>query len=110
MEFEELIAGYILLLQSDPRLPPPFGHLEPWPKGSFREGWELWKLEFGMPSLKGESGEGRLIYLIDTEGSAVYLLWIYTHSEFKTRPPDKSIRRLAEEARQEAEETARSRG
>jgi hypothetical protein len=38
-----------------------------------------------MPGLRGASGEGRLIYMIDADGSVVYLGWIYTHDEFPTR-------------------------
>jgi len=45
--------------------------------------------------------------MIDTERSVVYLIWIYTHHEFPTRPPDKSLRQVVEEARQEAEEVER---
>lgn len=106
-DFEKQLAGFVALLRSDPRLPPPFGGLEPWPKGTYREGWELRKLHFDPPELRGASGEGRLIYMIDTERSVVYLIWIYTHHEFPTRPPDKSLRQVVEEARQEAEEVER---
>jgi hypothetical protein len=103
-DFEKRVAGIISLLRSDPRPPPPFGGLERWPKGSYQEGWELRKLHFGMPGLRGASGEGRLIYMVDTDGATVYLVWIYTHDEFPTRPPDKPLRQLAEEALREAEE------
>lgn len=96
--FEERLARYLSLLRSDPRPPRPFGHAEPWPKGSYREGWELWKLDFDMPGLRGAAKHGRLIYMIDTEGSTVYLLWIYTHTQFPGRPPDKSLKQLTKEA------------
>ncbi len=101
-DFEKLIARYISLLRSDPRPPPPFGGMEPWPSSSYREGWELRKLHFGLPGYSGQAGDGRLIYMIDLEGSAVYFIWIYTHAEFPTRPPDKPLRLLADEAFEEA--------
>jgi hypothetical protein len=101
-EFEKQVAGLIFLLRSDPRPRPPFGGMEPWPKGSHREEWELRKLYFDMPGYRGEAGEGRLIYMIHEEESTAYLLWIYTHAEFVGRPPDKSLRRLVNEAYEEA--------
>lgn len=104
--FEKQIARYLSLLRVDPRPPPPFGHNEPWPKGSYREGWELWKLDFDMPGLSGEAKHGRLVYMIDPHGSTVYLLWLYTHAKFSGRPPEKSLKRLVEEAVEEGEERA----
>lgn len=101
--FEKRLARYLAALRLDPRPSPPFGHTEPWPKGSHREGWELWKLEFDMPGLRGLAKHGRLIYMVDREGSTVYLLWVYTHVEFPGRPPDKSLRQLVREALEEAE-------
>jgi hypothetical protein len=51
-----------------------------------------------MPGLKGQAKHGRVIYLIDTETSVVYLMWIYTHAKFAGRPPEKSLRQLVDEA------------
>ena len=101
--FEERLSRYLSLLRSDPYPPPPFGRVEPWPKGGHREGWQLWKLDFDMPGLMGAAKHGRLIYLIDTEGFTIYLLWIYTHAEFPGRPPEKSLKRLTKEAIEEGE-------
>ncbi len=96
-KFTELIQQFIIILSANPRPRPPLGHLEPWPKGTNCAGWELWKLEFKMPTLRGAAGQGRLIYLINTVQKQVVLVWIYTHAEFEKRPPDKSLKRLLEE-------------
>lgn len=105
-DFEKLIARYIGLLGKDPRPPHPFGSTEPWPKGTYREGWELWKLDFDMPGLGGAAKHGRLIYMIDREWQTVYLLWLYTHAEFEGRPPEKSLKQLAKEAAEEGRRRA----
>ncbi|MEG4282502.1 hypothetical protein QUB68_05190 [Microcoleus sp. A006_D1] len=94
VKFLELIQKLIRILSVAPRPRPPLGHFEQWPKGSSREGWELWKLEFKMPQLQGASGQGRLIYLLDITKQEVVLVWIYTHAEFEKRPPDSSLKRL----------------
>ncbi len=70
--FEKQLARYLSLLRSDPRPPAPFGRRERWPQGSYREGWELWKLDFDMPGLGGEARHGRLIYMFPTEGPTIY--------------------------------------
>jgi len=51
VKFVELLQKFLRILSVDPRPRPPLGHFEPWPKGSSRDGWELWKLEFKMPQL-----------------------------------------------------------
>ncbi|XZN92821.1 MAG: hypothetical protein ACM65M_08325 [Microcoleus sp.] len=94
VKFVELIQKFLRILSIDPRPRPPLGHLEQWPKGSSREGLELWKLEFKMPQLHGASEQGRLIYLLDITKKEVVLLWIYTHAEFEKRPPDKNLKHL----------------
>jgi hypothetical protein len=76
-EFVELIQKFIKLLSIDPRPRPPLGHLEPWPQDTKRAEWELWKLEFKMPLLRGAAGQGRLIYLINAKQKEVGLVWIY---------------------------------
>ncbi|GET41253.1 hypothetical protein [Microseira wollei] len=93
-KFIELIQQFIIILSINPRPRPPLGHLEPWPKGTNCAGWELWKLEFKMPTLRGAAGQGRLIYLINTVQKQVVLVWIYTHAEFEKRPPDQNLKRL----------------
>lgn len=104
-KFERQVADYIDNLRKSPRPPRPAGHTEPWPNGTFREGWELWKLEFDMPGLKGQAKHGRLIYIIDTQRSIVYLLWIYTHKKFAGRPPEASLRQLLNEAAEERQKS-----
>lgn len=98
VKFVELIQKFLRILTVDPRPRPPLGHLEQWPKqwpkGSSREGLELWKLEFKMPQLRGSAEQGRLIYLLDITKKEVVLIWIYTHAEFEKRPPDKNLKHL----------------
>lgn len=93
-KFIELIDKIIKVLSTDPRPRPPVGHLEPFPKGSSREGYELWKLEFNMPQLRGAAKQGRLIYLLNVTQQEVILAWIYTHAEFEKRPPERDLKRL----------------
>jgi len=57
----------------------------------------LRKLEFKMPQLRGVVGQGRLIYLLNTTGKKIIILWIYTHAEFEKRPPEKNLKRLLQE-------------
>lgn len=92
-EFIELIAQLVTILSVDPRLTPPLGHLEPWPPNMNLAEWELWKLEFKMPQLRGAAEKGRIIYLLNAALKEVILIWIYTHAEFKKRPPDKLIKK-----------------
>ena len=71
---------------------------EPWPKDiSQPEGWEFRKLTFGMPRLRGASGQGRLMYLIDGFEKHLILSRIYTHEEYQGRPPDKELSQLIKE-------------
>lgn len=97
-EFTELIAKLVTILSVDPRLTPPLGHLEPWPPNINFTEWELWKLEFKMPQLQGAAEKGRIIYLLNATVKEVVLIWIYTHAEFKKRPPDKLIKKRLLEA------------
>lgn len=93
-EFNKLIQQFIIILAVNPRPRPPLGHLEPWPKGTHYSGWELWKLEFKMPQLRGAAGQGRLIYLLNATVKELVIVWIYTHAEFEKRPPEQSLKRL----------------
>lgn len=96
-EFIKLVEQFINIIGDNPRPRPPFGHLEPWPKGSNYAGWELWKLEFKMPQLRGAVGQGRLIYLLNITAKKIVIMWIYTHAEFEKRPPEKILKRLFQE-------------
>lgn len=92
-EFVELIQRLIYALSENPCPSPPLGHLEPWPKGTKCAGWELWKLQFKMPHIsRGAAAQGRLIFLVNAARKKVALVWIYTHAEFKKRPPDNNLK------------------
>lgn len=39
-----------------------------------------------------------LIYLVDGEDRAIYLLWIYIHAEFEGRPPGRELCCIAKNA------------
>ncbi|MBK4730260.1 hypothetical protein JJD41_10355 [Oxynema sp. CENA135] len=92
-----IIENIIRQLSIAPRVRPPIGHLEPFPKGMSVEGYELWKLEFKMPQLQGASREGRLIYLLNTQAQKVVVVWIYTHAEFEKRPDNSNLKILLKE-------------
>jgi hypothetical protein len=85
-------------LCSDPYLPQ--SRSEPLPSNiTLPEGIEFRKLEFKMqPRRGGASGEGRLMYLVDSEQYLVILVWIYTHEELPGRPDDKSLRSTIQDA------------
>ena len=46
-----------------------------------------------MPELQGIAEYGRLIYVIHEELCIVYLVWVYTHKEFRKRPHDDDLRK-----------------
>ena len=73
---------------------PPQSRPEPLPRGmSLPQELKFSKLRFEMqPRLGGASGQGRLIYLVDSKRSRIVLLWIYTHEEFPKRPDDQGLR------------------
>ncbi len=72
--------------------------IESYPYGlQIPEEWEFRKYYFDMPSLRGASGEGRLMYLVNRSQSVIWLFWIYTHSEFEKRPPEKILKQLIQE-------------
>jgi len=51
-----------------------------------------------MPGLKGASGQGRLMYLINSIQSSIILVWIYTHEEYEGRPDEKSLEAVLQDA------------
>ncbi len=93
-EFENLLGKIVAVLGKTPKIQPPLGRMEPWPKKTHEQGWLFWKLFFDMPGLKGAVGQGRIMYLIHEESKTVQLFWIYTHAEYTTRPPDEDIKKL----------------
>lgn len=92
--FNSFVSELLRGLTLKPRLGPPYSYREPWPKGSNREGWELWKFYFDMPGFTGASGQARLMYLIHEESLTVHPLWVYTHAEFEGRPADKDLQKV----------------
>jgi len=77
---------------------------EPWPPGrrSSMHGLEFYKLYFSMPRLTASARQGRLMYLVHERECLVYLVWIYTHADFNTRPPDKDLKPLLADLRSRA--------
>lgn len=37
------------------------------------------------------------MYLVNRSQNVIWLLWIYTHSEFEKRPPEKGLKQLIQE-------------
>ncbi|MGK7929050.1 MAG: hypothetical protein AB4290_28080 [Spirulina sp.] len=60
-----------------------------------------------MPDLKGASGQGRLMYLVDREKYEIELVWIYTHEEFPKRPSERNLKQILEEIQQTRGESDR---
>lgn len=72
---------------------PSNSAFEPIPgKIALSEELEFRKLRFAIPGLRGASGQGRLMYLINSTQHKIILVWIYTHEEFEGRPDDKSLK------------------
>jgi mRNA-degrading endonuclease YafQ of YafQ-DinJ toxin-antitoxin module len=94
--FQDFVAQIIKNLSSNPFLPDSFAEKLP---GSLSkpEEWEFRKYYFDMPNLQGAARQGRLMYLVDRTQSVIKLTWIYTHSEFPKRPPDKNLKQLLAE-------------
>jgi len=95
-QFVDAVIALIRALVQEPRHPD--SRLEPIPKGlSVPNVWEFRKLAFDVPGTAGAAGEGRLIYLVSDRDCLIKLLWLYTHEEFKGRPPDKELRQVLQE-------------
>lgn len=94
--FQDFVAQIIKNLSSNPFLPDSFAKKLP-ESLSKPEEWEFRKYYFDMPNLQGAARQGRLMYLVDRTQSVIKLTWIYTHSEFPKRPPDKNLKQLLAE-------------
>jgi mRNA-degrading endonuclease YafQ of YafQ-DinJ toxin-antitoxin module len=94
--FIEFVAQVVTNLSDNAYLDSSFAEGMP---GNLRlpENWEFRKYYFDMPSLRGASGQGRLMYLVNRNQNVIELVWIYTHSEFEKRPPDKNLKQLMQE-------------
>lgn len=78
---------------------PSNSAFEPIPgKMALSEELEFRKLRFAIPGLRGASGQGRLMYLINSTQHKIILVWIYTHEEFEGRPDDKSLKVALQDA------------
>lgn len=93
--FVAVVTNIVQGLVIEPR--PGSSRLEPWPSNLWSDDREFRKLVFILPGRKGASGEGRLMYLIDDARQIIHLVWIYTHEEFKKRPPDKDLKGIMQE-------------
>jgi mRNA-degrading endonuclease RelE of RelBE toxin-antitoxin system len=99
-QFVDAVTELIRALVQEPRHPD--SRLEPIPKGvEVPEGWEFRKLVFDVPGSAGAAGEGRLVYLVNDRDGLIKLLWLYTHEEFKGRPPDKDLKQVLQEGLEE---------
>lgn len=94
-EFVNCVAGIVESLTKDAR--PDSSRLEPVPKGVNILDWEFRKLMFTLPERSGASREGRLMYMVNYNECLIKLVWIYTHEEFKGRPPEKDLKQLLQE-------------
>jgi hypothetical protein len=92
--FIDCIADIAKALALHPQLEG--SRLEPWPNLNYPD-WEFRKLIFLVPERSGASGEGRLMYLVNQQQRLIRLVWLYTHEEFKKRPPDKDLKTLMRE-------------
>jgi len=90
--FLELIEYFISELRKNPGS-CPLSEDEGFPKGCHQPVFKFRKIRFDMPELQGATGCGRLIYVIHEELCIVYLVWVYTHKEFRRRPHDDDLRR-----------------
>ncbi|NEP61105.1 MAG: hypothetical protein F6K31_29685 [Symploca sp. SIO2G7] len=97
--FQMFISQLIDNLCITPR--PSNSALEPIPgKMILPQELEFRKLRFAMPGLRGASGQGRLMYLINSVRNPIILIlvWIYTHEEFEGRPDEKSLQAALQDA------------
>ena len=103
MRFADKLALVVGALARDPSL-QGLARFEPYPHGTHRTGWEFRKLDFDSEELDGAAKRIRLMYLIRFEPRMVYLVWIYSHKQFATRPEPRDIADVLREIMAEAEE------
>jgi hypothetical protein len=102
-QFVDAVTGLIRALVQEPRHPD--SRLEAIPKGvAVPDEWEFRELVFEVPGTAGAAGEGRLVYLVSDQDGLIKLLWLYTHEEFKGRPPDKELKQVLQEGLEDAAE------
>ncbi|OUL25458.1 hypothetical protein BV378_15430 [Nostoc sp. RF31YmG] len=99
----ELVERYISQLRENPSS-NSFSEDEGFPKGSHRADFKFRKIKFRTPELAGAAGQCRFMYVVNEVKRIVYLVWIYTHEEFRKRPSDDELRREFVVIEQEAEQ------
>ncbi|MFN6475270.1 hypothetical protein [Nostoc sp. DedQUE07] len=100
--FLELVNDYIGQLRENPSS-NSFSEDEGFPKGTYKSDFKFRKIRFRAPELDGAAKKCRFMYVVNETKRVVYLLWIYTHEEFRTRPSDDDLRREFVGIQQEAE-------
>ena len=89
--FTEKIGRVLESLLHDPY--PKDSRKEPLPsKTKLPDGCSLHKLKIKVG--RGNSGQVRLIYLVNETKFTILPLWLYSHEQFKKRPPDKDLREV----------------
>lgn len=88
-KFEKTLTDYFVCLRDNPL---EISDKEKFPNGYSVDGMELRKKRWrSLPGLSGAAQYGRLLFLVDRGSHIIYLLWIYTHEEFKKTPPAREI-------------------
>ncbi|MFN6518659.1 MAG: hypothetical protein RMY29_029795 [Nostoc sp. CreGUA01] len=101
--FLELVNDYISQLRENPSS-NSFSEDEGFPKGTYQSDFKFRKIRFRAPELDGAAKKCRFMYVVNETKRVVYLLWIYTHEEFRTRPSDDDLRREFVGIQQQTEE------
>lgn len=89
--FLELVEDFIEQLRKNPSS-NSFSEDEGFPKGCYDQKFKFRKIKFKTPELDGAAGCGRLMYVFHEQQGIVYLVWIYTHEEFRKRPPEDDLK------------------
>ncbi|KYC41659.1 hypothetical protein WA1_16580 [Scytonema hofmannii PCC 7110] len=100
--FENLIDYFIDELRKNPSF--ELSDDENFPKGCNKIDFQFRKIRFNMPELQGAARYGRLMYIVHEPQHTVYLLWVYTHEEFRKRPGDDELRREFNSIQQRAQQ------
>ena len=75
---------------------PPASRQEPLPSNlKLSEDWTFHKLEIRFS--KGESGQIKLMYLVNKNLRIIRLVWLYSNKQFSKRPKDKDLKSVIEE-------------
>lgn len=89
----DCVAGVLKALRNAPTAREVGCEKYTLPTGVSSSAWELWRITFSIPGVKGAARHGRIMYVIHKPTCTVVLFWIYNHQQFEKRPPDKDIRR-----------------